>query len=186
MLDIIIAFPKIQDANNLKRALMRNSYEVSAVCDTGTQIIDMANRLDGGIIICGYKFPDMLYREINNYLPKGFTMLLVASPARLAECDENDIVRLEMPIRVNDLLNTLETMLIDYEHWVKKHKKKKSLRTKEDKQTIAKAKQLLMERNGMTEDEAHHYIQKISMDSAVNMVETAEMIIDINGKDWDG
>ena len=30
-----------------------------------------------------------------------------------------------------------------------------------------------MERNQMTEDEAHHYIQKLSMDSATNMVETA-------------
>ena len=30
-----------------------------------------------------------------------------------------------------------------------------------------------MERNQMTEEEAHHYIQKISMDSGTNMVETA-------------
>lgn len=34
-----------------------------------------------------------------------------------------------------------------------------------------------MDRNGMSEEEAHRYIQKTSMDSGTNMVETAEMII---------
>ncbi len=29
----------------------------------------------------------------------------------------------------------------------------------------------------MSEQEAHHYIQKTSMDSGTNMVETAEMIL---------
>lgn len=42
-----------------------------------------------------------------------------------------------------------------------------------------------MERNNMTENEAHRYIQKISMDSATNMAETAQMIIELNGKEWE-
>ena len=50
---------------------------------------------------------------------------------------------------------------------------------------ITKDKELLMERKQMTEDEAHHYIQKLSMDSATNMVETAQMILELNGKEWD-
>jgi len=36
---------------------------------------------------------------------------------------------------------------------------------------------LLMERNHMTEQEAFRYIQKSSMDSGTNMVETAQMIL---------
>jgi AmiR/NasT family two-component response regulator len=42
-----------------------------------------------------------------------------------------------------------------------------------------------MERNQMTEEEAHRYIQKISMDSATNLVETAEMLLELNGKEWE-
>lgn len=34
----------------------------------------------------------------------------------------------------------------------------------------------------MTEEEAHRYIQKISMDSAINLVETAEMILELKEK----
>ncbi|MFR2620283.1 MAG: ANTAR domain-containing protein [Clostridia bacterium] len=36
-----------------------------------------------------------------------------------------------------------------------------------------------MARNNMTEEEAHRYLQKSSMDSGTNMVETAEMVLSI-------
>ena len=36
---------------------------------------------------------------------------------------------------------------------------------------------LLMERNYLTEEEAHKYLQKCSMDNGTNMVETAQMIL---------
>ena len=34
-----------------------------------------------------------------------------------------------------------------------------------------------MERNHLSEEEAHRYIQKNSMDNGTNMVETAQMIL---------
>lgn len=34
-----------------------------------------------------------------------------------------------------------------------------------------------MERNHLSEEEAHRYIQKSSMDNGTNMVETAQMIL---------
>ena len=36
-----------------------------------------------------------------------------------------------------------------------------------------------MERNYLTEEEAHKYLQKCSMDSGTNMVETAQMIMSL-------
>jgi response regulator NasT len=36
-----------------------------------------------------------------------------------------------------------------------------------------------MERNSMTEEEAHRYIQKRSMDNGTGMVETAQMILSL-------
>ena len=62
---------------------------------------------------------------------------------------------------------------------------KPKVRSENDRKVITTAKELLMERNQMTEDEAHHYIQKLSMDSGTNMVETAEMILELNGKEWE-
>lgn len=186
MADIIVAFPKIEDAKNLKKLLIRNNYDVNIVCNTGTQVINTVNHLDGGIVVCGYKFSDMHYSEINDYLPKGFQMLLLASPAKLSECRiTGNIVYLAMPFKVRDFLNTLETMMIQYNRWCKKQKKSTAVRSASDVKIITTAKELLMERNQMTENEAHRYIQKISMDSSTNMVETAQMIIELNGKEWE-
>lgn len=185
MADIIIGFPKRDDAKNLQKLLLKNGYDVRFICDSGSQMIDAVNRLDGGIVICGYRFTDMYYMEISDYLPKGFQMLLLASPAKLEEAGVGNFVSLAMPFKVQDLLNTLEMMMVQYNRWRKKEKSKSKFRTKEQKKVIIAAKELLMGRNQMTEEEAHHYIQKLSMDSATNMVETAEMILELNGKEWE-
>ena len=49
----------------------------------------------------------------------------------------------------------------------------------EQKAVIAQAKALLMERSRMSEEEAHRYLQKSSMDSGTNMLETAQMVLTI-------
>lgn len=177
MLGIIIAFPKIEDANNIKQLLVRNGFEVNGVCTTGAHVITMANELDGGIVLSGYRLSDMHYSELNNYLPVGFEMLLVASSTKLEDCTNNNIVRLSMPIKTHDLLNTLQMMSYNYSRRHRRQKEKPRTRTDDQKKVIIKAKLLLMERNNMTEEEAHRYIQKTSMDSGTNMVEMAEMIL---------
>ena len=38
MADIIIAFPKLDDAKNLRKLLVRNGYDVNMVCDSGAPV----------------------------------------------------------------------------------------------------------------------------------------------------
>lgn len=177
MLNLIIAFPKIDDAKVIKNVLLRNGYEVDAICTTGAQVIATANNLDGGIVISAYRFTDMFYSDLHNYLPKGFEMLLVASPTKFEDCINNDIVCLGKPIKTQDLLNTLAMMTHNYTRRRRKLREKPKQRTEEEKEVIVKAKRVLMDRNNMTEEEAHRYIQKTSMDSGTNIVETAQMIL---------
>ncbi|ROR27449.1 response regulator NasT [Mobilisporobacter senegalensis] len=179
MVSIIIAFPKIEDAKNIKNILLRNGYDVDATCTSGAGVLNIANELDGGIVLCGYKLPDMQYNELMNYLPKGFNMLLVASPKKFEDCINNDIVCLGMPIKTRDLLDTLQMMTYNYSRRKKREANRPKERNEEAKKTIAKAKAILMERNNMSEEEAHRYIQKTSMDSGTKMVETAEMILSL-------
>lgn len=181
MYSIIVGFPKLNDGLNIKNALMRNGYNVSEPCTLGSQIISHANDLDEGIVICGYQFSDMHYSELYNYLPKGFDMLLIASPEKLEFCQNNSIVCLQMPIKMLDLLNTLQMMTYQYQRRKKKekerNKEKPKSRSDEEKTIITKAKLLLMDRNNMTEEEAHRYLQKNSMDSGTNLVEMAQMVL---------
>ena len=58
-----------------------------------------------------------------------------------------------------------------------KEKKKPKTRSWKEQNYISNAKFLLMERNHLSEEDAYRYIQKCSMDSGTNMVETAQMIL---------
>lgn len=177
MYSIIVGFPRIEDANNIRNVISRNGFTVTDACTTGAQVVSLANDLDEGIVVCGYRFSDMHYSELNNYLPKGFEMLLVASPEKLEFCQDNNIVCLPMPIKIHDLLNTLQMMSYRYQKRKKKDRDKPRERTEEEKAIIRKAKMVLMDRNNMSEEEAHRYLQKTSMDSGTNLVEMSEMVL---------
>lgn len=156
----------------------RNGYDDILACNNASQVIAAANESDGGVVLCGYRLADMHYRELYGYLPREFQMLLVASPARLQECSIGNIMCLAMPIHTHELVSTLETMPLELSRPLRRSRKPQpKKRTQKEQKTIEDAKALLMERNNLSEEEAHKYIQKLSMDSGNNLVETAEMIL---------
>ena len=191
MTGIIVAFLRPEDARSVRGILVREGYEVAGVCTSAAQVISLTHNLDGGIVVCGYRLSDMHYSELYQYLPEGYRMLLVASPAKWMDGQPEDIVCLEQPIRVRVLLQTLEGLLTELRRQKKKQRRRAAgqgdgqpsgengfgRRSEADRQVIIKAKELLMERNHMSEGEAHRYIQKISMDSGNSMVETAGMVL---------
>lgn len=177
MTSIIVALPKAEDAKGIKNLLVRNGFPVAAVCTTGSQAISYADHLGGGIVICGYKLPDMIYSQLRECLPTGFEMLLIASRHILAECMDNDIISLAMPLKVYDMVNTIDMMVQAAERQKKRRREGPKKRNEAETALIMEAKKVLMDRNNMTEEEAHRYIQKCSMDSGTNMVETAQMVL---------
>ena len=180
MATLIVAFPKLEEAKAVRNLLVRRGYEAASACTSGAQGINMADRLSDGIIICGYKLSDnMLYSELYEYKPKSFEMLLVASKNLWDDCQDNDIVCAAMPIKVNDLINTIEMMLQIQVRRRKKKRMQPKRRSPQEQKVIDDAKAILMEKNNMTEPEAFRYIQKCSMDSGNTMVESASMVIGI-------
>ncbi len=179
MISIIVAFPKHEDARKIRSLLVRNGWQVAGVCTSGAQALQLLEHVQSGILLCGYKFPDMLYADLAECLPTGIQMLLAASPHILSDCKDNDIVCLSLPLKMADLLNTLEMMAVNLERQRRRRRAKPRVRSEEEQKLIDQAKRLLMERNNMTEEEAHRYIQKCSMDSGNTLVETAEMVFSL-------
>ncbi|MDD3279371.1 MAG: ANTAR domain-containing protein [Lachnospiraceae bacterium] len=175
MSSLVIAFPKLEDARRIRDILNRHDIKSDAVCTTASQALAEMNELDGGIIICGYRLPDMFYADLRECMPDSFEMLLLASSRILGSCEDSGVISVSMPLSVFELVNTIQMM----QHQVRIRKKKKLVhkRNKEEQEVLDHAKTLLMERNRMTESEAHRYIQKCSMDSGTNLVETAQMIL---------
>lgn len=179
MYGIIVGFPKIEDANYIKNLIARGGYQVSEACTMGSHIINRSHDFEEGIVICGFRFADMHYTDIGSSLPSGFKMLLVASPEKLEYCRDNNIICLPLPIKVNDLFNTLQMMTDQRSFRRRKDRDKPKVRSEEGTERIRKAKEILMDRNNMTEEEAYRYLQKNSMDSGTNMVEMAEMVLKV-------
>lgn len=177
MTNIIIALPKLDNAKSIKNILVRSGIQVTGICTTGAQALSQADSLHDGILICNYKLADMMYDHLHECLPAGFEMLLMASQAVISECYGNDIVCLSMPLQVNDLINTVNMMADNIERRRRKKRLQPKVRSAEEEAVLTEAKTLLMERNHMTEQEAHRYLQKCSMDSGTNMVEAAEMVL---------
>lgn len=177
MTNVIVVFQKIEEARGVRSLLVKNGYSVSVACNLGSQALDIADGMSSGIVVCGYRYGDMLFSELKDNLPEGFEMLLIASKKVIVDETDGGIVSLEMPIKVHDLLSTLEMMVETQERMKMKRRSIPKSRSKEEQQVIDEAKSVLMERNNMTEPEAFRYIQKCSMDKAVNLVETAQMIL---------
>ena len=90
-----------------------------------------------------------------------FEMLVLASPARWSGIQMSGVVCLPMPLKVHDLLSTLDMMLQAQQRIRRKLRSRPRERSKEEQDLINEAKALLMDRNNMTESEAHRYIQKM-------------------------
>lgn len=179
MNNVVIAFPKMEIAKNIKKILASSGYSVAAVCTSGAQALSSMEGLSTGIIVCGYRFVDMMYTEMYDYMPPGFQMLLIASKEVIMERNVDNLVSISTPLRVHELLQTMEMMDYTVTRRRKKMRKQPKQRTEEEKETILKAKRLIMARNGMSEEEAHKYIQKRSMDNGVDIVETAQVILSL-------
>lgn len=173
---IVIAFPKQENGRKIREILSQYGYEICSVCTTAAAALNCMQGLESGVLITGYKLSDMYFTELRECMPASFEMLILASGRILEQIDSDGIVTVEMPASAGYLAGTVEMILAGQEKRHKKQKKKKLL-TLQEKKILEQAKQILMEKNHMTEDEAHRYIQKCSMDSGTNMIETAEMII---------
>ena len=169
MSNIVIAFSKPEVAAGIKKILTQSGYSVQAVCTTGAQALASVNNLECGILICGCRFMDMMYMEIHDYLPPEFQMLLIASPSSIQEREVSNLVCLSMPMKVHELLQTIEMMEGDIQ------RRRRRMR----RQPKHRSQELLMARNSFTEEEAHKYIQKRSMDNGTGLVEVAQMILSL-------
>ena len=179
MANIIVAFSKPEDAKSIKNVLMRNGFEIITVCTSGAQDLSQLDDLSSGIVVCGYRLTDMLYSELRDCMNTEFAMLMIASPNKWSADAPQDVVCLPMPLKVHDLVGTLGMIAQAQARRRKKLRQQPKQRDEKERAVIDRAKALLMERNSMTEEEAHRYIQKCSMDSGTNMYETAQMVISL-------
>lgn len=177
MISVIVVLPKLDDARKIRNLLVRNGIDVTAACNLGAQVFQYTDSLEDGIVVTGYQLADMHCSELRANLAEGFQMLLMASHRHIQEFAGDDVVCLPMPIKAYDLISTIQDMYMVIGRQRKKRREKPRQRSEEEKAVIAYAKSKLMRERSFTEEEAHKYLQKISMDSGRSLVETCQMLI---------
>ena len=90
-------------------------------------------------------------------------------------CQNEDIFKLSSPVSKGDLIASVR-MLLQVGHRLERFIKPR--RSEEEQAIIRQAKEVLMERHGMTEAQAHRFLQKRSMDSGAKLIQTAQMVLE--------
>lgn len=126
------------------------------------------------VVVCGYKLADGTGEMLFEDLPPVCSMLMVATQSQL-DMVNDDIFRLPAPISRSSLIASVQ-MLFQVNRQLSKYVKPR--RNNQDQRVIEEAKRLLMNRQGMTEEQAHRFLQKRSMDSGARMVQTAQLILE--------
>ncbi len=171
MSQVLIAFEGEKTRQRMTEICESAGLQVAGACGSGAEVLRRCERMSSGVVLCGYKLFDMTAEELHEDLPKGIAMVLLATRIQLEACGCEDICRLAAPAHKSELIDSVRMLLDQQEAPVPQ-------RSTEDKLLITKAKELLMERNQMTEAQAHRFIQKLSMDTGSKMVQTAMKILD--------
>ena len=178
MAGIIVAFQKVQDAKTIRTVLVRSGFDVHAVCSSGAGVLQAVDQLQEGIIVCGFRLSDMLCTQLLDLTAPAFSMLLISSGAASQETFPPGIWHLRTPVKAQTLVEQVR-MLQEELVLEKKRRQRGKRRSPYQQETIDRAKALLMERNHMSEEAAHRYLQRTSMESGTGLVETAAMLLSL-------
>ena len=155
-------------------------FSPPAVTSSGMRALSLAAGFKRGIIVCGYRAADVSWTEIAENLPPGFSMLLLAREALLAEARDRGISCLPLPAKNEDLREAAGRLLAETRQGGAKRAHRTG-RTVKDNEVVARAKEVLMRKKRMEEPEAHRYLQKTAMDTGNSLTETAGMVLELFG-----
>ena len=171
---IIVAFENPNLLTRVSEMLARCGYPPRFRCSSGAEVLRVTGDLAGAVVICGYKLPDMTADSLYVDLDEKAIVLVIASPAELDHCERDGLFRLPTPVNRGDLTGamTMLTQLAD-----RAAQRQRVRRNDSELALVERAKGILMDKNHFTEEQAHRFLQKTSMNSGCKMSETAAAII---------
>lgn len=170
---VIVAFERQASCDRVREVLEKNGEFSCTVCRSGAQVRRAAAKLGSGLVVCGFKLLDESCESIYHDLPDGFIMLMTASPHQLALCETKDIFKLALPAHGLELLTSARML-----SQLAASRLPPPERPYEERDLVGRAKQLLMEHRGMSEEQAHRFLQKQSMDSGIPLADIARRMLE--------
>ena len=171
---VIVAFENAKSSARVKEVLESAGVAACIVCRTAAEVKRLVNKQHITTVICGFKLPDDSAQALFDDLPLFCSMLLISVQSRLDLCESDEICKLTAPVSRGDLVASVR-MLLQMSRRLEKYVRPRH--SEEELALIREAKALLMDRHGMTEEQAHRFLQKQSMDSGAKLADTARAVL---------
>lgn len=170
---------------NIKSFLEANDYFVADICQTGNEILRKVSRIHPKIVILSYEISNMAGLKITEILIEDYqcivVLLLTQAERSYAQrkFDNPNLYFILKPVNKTVLLNTLEIALKTDRHIQTLKDRIKCLEDDMGSRIIIeKAKGILMDRLGISEQAAYESMRKQSMNKKLPMKDLAKSIID--------
>lgn len=170
MVKIIVAFPTDERCAQYAGVLEEAGYQVFRHCTTGGEVRRTLNQCYDGVVICAPRLLDATADTLAGDLGSRALILATGRPSQLDMCEHPDLFRLPSPCSKGELTSAVNML-------IRLHQIRLPRRTEEEKHLVAKAKAHLMDKHGMTEPEAHHYLQKCAMNSGMKLADFAATLL---------
>ncbi len=171
---VLLAFESEGTLDRIARIFDGSGIRVVGRARSCAETLRLAGRMQDGVVLCGFKLLDGSCEDLCDELPDGIHMLMLVTKVEADNCQNPGIVKLLAPVHRSDLLESVR-MLLQLETGGASLSLPR--RSGEEQQIINEAKSVLMDRHGMTEAEAHRYLQKRSMAAGARLVQTAKLIL---------
>lgn len=174
MVRTVVAIENPKASAAVCSALERCGIRVRFRCRTGAETIRAVRKMGGGTVVCSFILPDMSANELGDSLRDCASVLVAAKPQYLDLCEGANVSGLPLPAAPSELKAAMDRLLSEDEHRAAASIPKRGA---EEQKTIDLAKALLMQSDGLTESEAHRYLQHKSMDGGIQMAQAAQEVI---------
>lgn len=172
---IILAFEGEKSAARIRDIIESAGLAGCVICRSAAEVKRLVQKQHVTTVICGYKLRDETAETLLEDLPISCSALVIAVQDMLDMIVSDDIFKLAAPASRGDLLSCVQ-MLLQMGRRIDRYIRPQ--RSQEDQSLVSRAKEFLMERHGMTEEQAHRFLQKKSMDSGVKLAQTAQEVLD--------
>ena len=174
MVRTIVAFEREDTRSKIAQLLEKAGIGVRYCHQSGAEVIRSVRRMGGGVVVCGHRLSDMPVDRLAHELQGQACFLVLAKPTQLDLCEDPSLFKLPSPISAVELRGALN-VLIQMDEMAAREMIPQ--RSEADRELIDRAKACLMEGRGLTEDQAHRYLQRESMKTGERLAATARRVL---------
>ncbi|MBQ3761663.1 MAG: ANTAR domain-containing protein [Clostridia bacterium] len=176
MARILVASNNQAVREQLSRLLASSGFQIFRLCASGSELRRALNDCEDAVVILAGNLSDLKADELQWDWGERAQILLIGKPDVLEACESEEVFRLALPSSGQAIAGAVGMLS-------QLHRMRLPKRTADDKSIVEQAKRLIMEKQKLSEAEAHRLLQQYAMNHGMKMADYASRILRSEGKD---